>query len=189
MLLVTGKVQACNSCLASLSSPASCYFRRVCYVHRSQAQPCRQSTVRAPLPQHPWHLKTCLLSCGFSNHTRQQEEGETWLPHQDVSMKSSRRTIPRSVLSFFQLVSADQNLAQSGCPATCNEHLCPAMTNGPSEIATGPASETAFVMFLTCWVLSPMLQKQQRNPGRSNLPSHFGFMSSLKQMQDRSVQP
>lgn len=67
MLLVTGNIQACNSCLASLFSPASCYFRCVRYVHCSQIQPREQLTVRARLPQHSGVgiSKPIFLAVGF----------------------------------------------------------------------------------------------------------------------------
>jgi len=109
----------------------------------TRAIDCQSSAATAP---RCWHLKTYLLSCGFSNHTRQQGGEGTRLPHQQLSMKSSRSAVPHSMLAFFWLRSTDQNLAQSGCPARCNERLCPAMTNGPSEIVTSPASE----MLLRC---------------------------------------
>ena len=127
----------------------SCLLRVLFTGSAMQTIDCQGSSATAP---RCWHLKTYLLSYGFSNHTRQQGEGGIRLPPQHLSMKSSRN--PHSMLAFFQLGSTDQNLVQSGCPVMCNKHVYPAMTNGLSEIVPSPASETAFEMSLTCHVLS-----------------------------------
>lgn len=178
---LTSKVGACNSCLASLSSPASCYFRHVCYVHSSQAQPhnhlselhCHSTQVLA--------FKMSPLSCELSNHTGQQGEWGTQLPCQHLSMNSYNNTISHPELFSFWLRSTDQNWHnQVVLVRAMSTSALPWLMALPRLSPLLPQRQ--LLRSLTCWVLSPTLQKQQHS-----LPACLGFMNPLKQMQDRTV--
>lgn len=150
----------------------------MCTLHRpSHTVTCQSSIAIAP---RCWHLKMSCLCCGLSNHTGQQEEWGIQLPCQHLSVNSNNNIIPHPELFSFWLRSTDQNLAQSGCPATCNEHLCLAMTNGPSRVVTSPASKTAFK-------ISDMPSLFSYTAKAAAQLACLGFMNLLKQMQDRTV--
>lgn len=185
MLLVTGNVQAYSSCLASLCSPASCYFRCVCYVHCSQAQPREQLTVRAPLPQHSGVGISKPIFLGVSFLITQDSRGKEGPDSPSASLHEVIQEYCPALSAHF-LPSQKHWPKPGAIRLSCNVHLCPDMTNGPSEIVSSPASETTFEMSLTCWVLSPIVAKTAVQPWQEQL-ARSPWIHEPPETQDRSA--